>query len=85
MGRAGSPQPIVAVVELPEGTTVDSPGVVEEFEAALTTAAEALPVARVVSYASTGDRDFVSEDGRTTFGLIFLPRSWTECATHVVR
>ncbi len=49
----------------------------------MTTAAEALPVARVVSYASTGDRAFVSEDGRTTFGLIYLPHSWTEGATHV--
>ena len=70
-GTGGFAQPIVAVVELPEGTTVDSPGVVEELDGAMTTAAEALPVARIVSLASTGDQAFVSEDGRTTFGLIY--------------
>ncbi len=82
-GTGGFAQPIVAVVELPEGTTVDSPGVVDELDGALTQAAEALPVARVVSFASTGDRAFVSEDGRTTFGLIYLPHSWTEGSAHV--
>ena len=25
------------------------------------------------SYASTGDRAFVSDDGRTTFGLVYIP------------
>ncbi len=82
-GTGGFAQPIVAVVELPAGTTVDSPGVVDELDGALTRAAEALPVARVASFASTGDRAFVSEDGRTTFGLVYLPHSWTEGGAHV--
>ena len=65
--------PIVPVVTLPEGTTVDSPGVAEELDAAFARVQEALPDARVASYASTGDRAFVSEDGRTTYGLAFIP------------
>ena len=33
----------------------------------------ALPGSRVASYASTHDRAFVSEDGRTTFALVYIP------------
>jgi putative drug exporter of the RND superfamily len=69
-GNGGSIVPIVPVVALPEGTTVDSPGVTEELDAALARVQEALPDARLASYASTGDRAFVSENGRTTFALL---------------
>ena len=34
---------------------------------------QALPDARTASYASTGDRAFVSDDGRTTFALVYIP------------
>ena len=33
----------------------------------------ALPDARTASYASTHDRAFVSDDGRTTFALVYIP------------
>ena len=33
----------------------------------------ALPGASTASYASTGDRAFVSDDGRTTFALVYIP------------
>ena len=33
----------------------------------------ALPDARIASYASTHDRAFVSDDGRTTFALVYIP------------
>jgi RND superfamily putative drug exporter len=72
-GSGGDVAPIVPVVTLPEGTTVDSPGVTEELEAALARVEAALPDARLASYASTGDRAFVSEDGRTTFALVYIP------------
>jgi RND superfamily putative drug exporter len=72
-GNGGDVAPLVPVVTLPEGTTVDSPGVVEELDAALTRVQAALPDADVASYASTRDRDFVSDDGRTTFALVFTP------------
>ena len=72
-GNGGDVVPIVPVVTLPEGTTVDSPGVTEELDAALAKVQEALPAARLASYASSGDRAFVSEDGRTTFALVYVP------------
>jgi RND superfamily putative drug exporter len=70
-GTGGQAQPLVAVVELPEGTTVDTPGVTDELRSAFDAVQAAAPQVRIASFASTGDRDFVSPDGRTTFGLIF--------------
>ncbi len=73
-GTGGSDvTPIVPVVTLPKGTTVDSAGVRAELAAALKRVQAALPRARVASYASTGDRAFVSRDGRTTFALVYIP------------
>ena len=72
-GNGGEVAPIVPVVTLPQGTTVDSPGVARELDAALTKLKAALPAARIASYASTRDRAFVSDDGRTTFALVYIP------------
>ena len=72
-GNGGDVAPLVPVVTLPQGTTVESPGVARQLEAALGKVESALPDARLASYASTGDRAFVSEDGRTTFALVFIP------------
>jgi RND superfamily putative drug exporter len=72
-GNGGDVAPIVPVVQLPPGTTVDSPGVSADLEQALARVEAALPEARIASYASTGDRAFVSDDGRTTFALVYIP------------
>jgi RND superfamily putative drug exporter len=73
-GTGGSDvTPIVPVVTLPKGTTVESPGVRAELAAAVDRVKAALPGARVASYASTGDRAFVSNDGATTFALVYIP------------
>jgi RND superfamily putative drug exporter len=72
-GNGGDVAPIVPVVTLPRGTTVDSPGVGAELKAAVAKVKTALPDARVASYASTHDRAFVSKDGRTTFALVSIP------------
>ena len=72
-GAGGDVSPPVPVVTLPLGTTVDSPGVRRQLNAALARVDTALPHARTASYASTGDRAFVSEDGRTTFALVYIP------------
>ena len=72
-GNGGDVAPIVAVVTLPRGSSVDSPGVGHELTAALAKVKTALPHARLASYASTHDRAFVSKDGRTTFALISIP------------
>ncbi|HVL23723.1 MAG TPA: MMPL family transporter, partial [Thermomicrobiales bacterium] len=72
-GVGGFSAPLVPVVDLPDGTTVDSPGVKNELAAVFAKIAEARPDARVVSWASTGDDAFVSDDRGTTFGLVYLP------------
>jgi RND superfamily putative drug exporter len=72
-GNGGDVAPLVPVVTLPDGKTVDSPGVTKQLDAALARVEVALPDARVASYASTGDRAFVSEDRRTTFALVYIP------------
>jgi putative drug exporter of the RND superfamily len=72
-GSGGDVAPIVAVVQLPAGTTVDSPGITRQLDDALAKVEAALPEARTASYASTGDRAFVSDDGRTTFALVSIP------------
>ncbi len=67
----GFGSPYVAVVELPDGTSADDPAVTDELNALLAEVEEAAPATRSVSYASTGDPAFVSEDGQTTFALIY--------------
>jgi putative drug exporter of the RND superfamily len=66
-GTGGAKEPLVPVVVLPAGTTVDSPALGRAFDALARHTG-----LRVVSYATTGDRRFVSADGRTTFGLVYL-------------
>ncbi|MFL6016612.1 MAG: MMPL family transporter [Gaiellaceae bacterium] len=72
-GAGGDVAPIVPVVTLPRGKTVDSPGVRAELGAALAKVEAALPESMSSSFASTGDRAFVSDDGRTTFALVYIP------------
>jgi RND superfamily putative drug exporter len=71
-GTAADAAPLVPVVTLPEGQTVDSPQAKEQLAAIDARVREALPDggARIASYASTGDDAFVSEDRRTTFAIV---------------
>ncbi|MBF9128073.1 MMPL family transporter [Plantactinospora sp. S1510] len=69
-GSGGYQRPYVPVVVLPEGQTVDSPGTREALGRAFGGVATDLE-ARVASYADTGDRRFVGDDGRTTYALVF--------------
>ncbi|RZS29606.1 RND superfamily putative drug exporter [Herbihabitans rhizosphaerae] len=67
-GTGGRERPFLPVITLPDGVSVDSPGVSETLRRAF----DAVRAnARVVSYVDTGDRRFVSPDGRTTFALVF--------------
>jgi putative drug exporter of the RND superfamily len=74
-GNGGENVPLMPVVTLPKGTTVSSPGVREDLRKLEQTTAHAVPGSRVAGYGSTGDRAFVSRDGRTTFVYAFMPRS----------
>jgi putative drug exporter of the RND superfamily len=70
-GTGGDTAPLVPVVTLPEGESVDSPRVKADLARVDEDLKQALPGSRVASYASTGDRAFVSDDGRTTFALVY--------------
>jgi RND superfamily putative drug exporter len=67
----GDTPPLVPVVTLPEGTTVESPGVRAGLAAIDERLREALPGSRIASFASTGDRAFVADDGQTIFALAY--------------
>ncbi|MGH2847035.1 MAG: MMPL family transporter, partial [Thermoleophilaceae bacterium] len=69
-GTGGDAAPLVPVVTLPQGKTVASPGIRAELARIDARLTSALPAARLASYASTGDRALVSDDGRTAFAVI---------------
>ena len=70
----GTEAPLIPVIRLPAGTTVYQSQVTAELRASFAViAADGPGGSRVASFASTGDRGFVSADGRTTFGLVFTP------------
>jgi RND superfamily putative drug exporter len=73
-GTGGDSAPLIPVVALPDGKSVDSAGVRQQLAAVDRRLERALPRARVASYASTGDRAFVSKDGRTAFAIVYAPR-----------
>jgi RND superfamily putative drug exporter len=60
-------------VNLPAAANVDSPAVKSGMIQVSRRIERVVPGARVASYVSTGDRAFVSRDGRTTF-LLAYPR-----------
>jgi RND superfamily putative drug exporter len=70
----GMTAPLVPVVVLPKGMTVDTAGVRAELSVIDDRLRQALPGSRIASFASTGDRTFVSGDGRTVFALAY-PRA----------
>ncbi|NHC47173.1 MMPL family transporter [Motilibacter aurantiacus] len=66
-----APAAFVPVVTVPEGTTVEQQlGLVS---AVFENVRQTVPGVRVVDFASTGDRGFLTEDGRSTFGLVYAP------------
>ena len=69
-GTGGEAPPLVPVVTIPEGKSVDSPAVKRDLAAMDARLERALPQARIASYISTGDKTFVSDDGRTAFAIV---------------
>jgi putative drug exporter of the RND superfamily len=70
-GTGGDTAPLVPVVKLPAGASVDSPPVKSDLARIDARLERALPDARIASYASTGDRTFVSDDDSTTFAIVY--------------
>ena len=72
-GQGGRTSPLIGVVTLPAGTSVSSPAVRAGLENVQARLRRAIPGSRTASFASTGNRTFVSADGRTTFVLAYPP------------
>ncbi len=70
-GTGGDTSPLMPVTTLPDGESVDSPAVKADLAELDRSLQEALPNARIASYASTGDDTFVSDNGRTTYAVIY--------------
>ena len=58
---------------LPAGQSVSSPAVRAGLTAVEARLLHTLPGSRVAGYASTGNRAFVSKDGKTTFIVAYPP------------
>jgi RND superfamily putative drug exporter len=70
-GTGGDTSPLIPVVTLPAGESIDSPRVRSDLTKIDSRLDGALPGSRIASYASTGDKTFVSDDGRTTFAIVY--------------
>jgi RND superfamily putative drug exporter len=70
-GNGGTQPPDIVVVSAPAGSTIAAgqARVAAAFEALR----QAEPALRVLDLANTGDRRFVTDDGRSTFALVFGP------------
>jgi putative drug exporter of the RND superfamily len=67
--NGGSNPPTIGVVTVPKGTTVDEQ--MSRIEPVFDQVRQALPGTRTVDYATTHDPAFVTDDGRTTFVLVY--------------
>jgi RND superfamily putative drug exporter len=70
-GTGGDTAPLVPVVTLPRGESIDSRAVKSDLAELDARLAKALPGSRIASYASTGDETFVSDDGRVAFAIVY--------------
>jgi putative drug exporter of the RND superfamily len=68
-GNGGSNPPTIAVATVPEGSTVEDH--LDDITATLGDVQTAVPKTRILSYADTGDDVFLTDDGRTTYALVY--------------
>ena len=72
-GTGGNGAPLLAVVTLPAGTSVESASVRAQLHAVEARLQRTLPGARLAGYASTRGSAFLSSDRRTTFVIAYPP------------
>jgi putative drug exporter of the RND superfamily len=72
-GTGGNSAPIVTVIELPAGDSTATTAIRSQLRDVDARIHRAVPRARTISYASTGDRALVSANGRTTFVVTYAP------------
>jgi len=67
----GVHDPVVPVLTVPAGQRISGAAAGRVFDSVR----QAIPGARVVDYANTGDKAFLTNDGRSTFALISVPQN----------
>src|SRR5262245_15313491 len=72
-GNGGSQDPYVPVLTVAPGQRVTDPAVAAQTGRVFAAIRQSVPHVRIADYQSTGDRQFVTRDGRTTFALVFTP------------
>ncbi len=77
-GTGGNAAPLLAVVTLPAGASVDSPAAERELGAVESRFQTALPGTRLAGYASTRSPAFLSRDRHTTFVVAYPPPDRTQ-------
>jgi putative drug exporter of the RND superfamily len=70
-GNGGDQTPYVPVITVPAGERITDPAVAAATGRAFGALARAIPDVRIADYATTGDRAFVTSDGRSTFALVY--------------
>jgi RND superfamily putative drug exporter len=68
-GNGGSNSPTIAVVTVPKGTTVKAE--MAKITPVFAAIDKALPGTRMVDYAQTNNDVFLTDDGRTTYALVY--------------
>ncbi len=77
-GTGGNAAPLLAVVTLPAGASVDSPAAQRELRAVESRFETVLPGTRLAGYASTHSPAFLSRDRHTTFVVAYPPPDRTQ-------
>src|SRR5271165_6130497 len=77
-GTGGNGAPLLAVVTLPAGTSVDSASVRQGLRAVESRLQTVLPGTRLAGYASTHSPAFLSSDRHTTFVVAYAPPDRTQ-------
>jgi putative drug exporter of the RND superfamily len=70
-GNGGSQTPYLPVITVPAGERITDPAVAAATGRAFGALARAIPHVRIADYATTGNRAFVTDDGRSTFALVY--------------
>lgn len=70
-GNGGETQPYLPVATVPEGQTVEEN--LEAIDAVFAEIAETATNVRLATFGNTGNDVFITEDGSSTFGMVFVP------------
>ncbi len=70
-GNGGDQTPYLPVITVPAGQKVTDPATAAATGRAFAALARAVPGVRIADYATTGDRAFVTRDGRSTYALVY--------------